>query len=65
MNCIIVDDDFASRNILKELVNLIPNLELIKVCESAIEAVQILKDDPIDLIFLDINMRSIGSSLSI
>lgn len=56
MNCIIVDDDFASRNILKELVNLIPNLELIAVCESAIEAVQVLKDEPIDLIFLDINM---------
>ena len=65
MNCIIVDDDFASRNILKELVNLIPNLELIKVCESAIEAVQILKDEPIDLIFISRNMRSIGSSLSI
>lgn len=56
MNCIIVDDDFASRNIIKELVSLVPNLELIASCESALEAVQVLKDEPIDLIFLDINM---------
>lgn len=56
MNCIIVDDDSSSRDILKELVGLVPALELIKVCESAIEAVQVLKDDPVDLIFLDINM---------
>ncbi len=56
MNCIIVDDDFASRNILKELVGMVPSLELIAQCESAVEAVQVLKDEPIDLIFLDINM---------
>jgi len=56
MNCIIVDDDLASRNILKELVQFVPSLELLAVCESAIEAVQVLKDEPVDLIFLDINM---------
>lgn len=56
MNCIIVDDDFASRSIIKELVTLVPSLELIASCESALEAVQVLKDEPIDLIFLDINM---------
>ena len=56
MNCIIVDDDLVSRNIIKELVSLVPNLELIASCESALEAVQVLKDEPIDLIFLDINM---------
>ncbi|MEO1021637.1 MAG: LytTR family DNA-binding domain-containing protein [Bacteroidota bacterium] len=56
MNCIIVDDDFASRTILKELVQFVPGLELLGVCESAIEAVEVLKDEPVDLIFLDINM---------
>lgn len=56
MNCIIVDDDFASRKILKQMVQLVPSLELLAVCESAVEAVQTLKDEPVDLIFLDINM---------
>jgi DNA-binding LytR/AlgR family response regulator len=56
MNCIIVDDDQASRAIIEELIPLAPNLELIASCESAIEAVKVLKDEPIDLIFLDINM---------
>lgn len=56
MNCLIVDDDFASRSIIKELIPLVPSLELIASCESAMEAVQVLKDEPIDLIFLDINM---------
>lgn len=56
MNCIIVDDDSSSRSILKELTSLVPSLDLIASCESAIEAVQVLKDEPVDLIFLDINM---------
>lgn len=38
------------------MVQLVPSLELLAVCESAVEAVQTLKDEPVDLIFLDINM---------
>lgn len=56
MNCIIVDDESASRTILKELVNFLPSLELIGECDSAMKAAQILKDEPVDLIFLDVDM---------
>ena len=56
MNCIIVDDDELSRNIIEDLVNETEFLTLVKSCESAVEAFNILKDGEIDVAFLDIEM---------
>lgn len=56
MNCIIVDDDFVSREILKELVQLKKDMNLIGVCKSAAEAMQLIDSEAIDLIYLDIDM---------
>lgn len=56
MRCIIVDDDELSRSILEDLVNDTEELELIKSCEDAVEAFKLIKDEHIDLVFLDIEM---------
>lgn len=56
MNCIIVDDEMASRQIINKLCEKTPQLNVVKLCESAFEAVDVLKDEAIDLMFLDIQM---------
>jgi DNA-binding LytR/AlgR family response regulator len=56
MNCIIVDDDEASRNILVQLAKHVDNLKVIKTCSNPIEAINVLKEENIDLLFLDIEM---------
>lgn len=56
MNCIIVDDDEMSRNTLKQLVQRVNFLALTKVCEGAEDAINTLKNERIDLMFLDIEM---------
>ena len=56
MRCIIVDDDELSRNVLEDLVNDTDGLELVSSCENAVDAYKILREEAIDLAFLDIEM---------
>ncbi|NCQ11360.1 MAG: response regulator transcription factor [Bacteroidetes bacterium] len=56
MNCIIVDDDLASRLLIQKLIERSGELHLVKSCESAFEAADVLKSEAIDLLFLDIQM---------
>ncbi len=54
--CIIVDDDIMSLKILEALVAKTDFLELIGAYSSSIEAANVAREQPIDLIFLDIEM---------
>ena len=57
INCMVVDDDKVSRSILGHFINKTDYLLLSHTCESAIEAHNILlKDNDIDILFLDIEM---------
>jgi len=56
MRCIIVDDEPLVRELLEDYMSEIPFLELVKSCKSALEALQILQEKQIDIIFLDIQM---------
>lgn len=56
MKCIIIDDEPLALELLEDFVSKIPNLELVSACSNAIEAVSILQNNKIDLIFLDIEM---------
>ncbi|WP_431167332.1 LytR/AlgR family response regulator transcription factor [Tenacibaculum halocynthiae] len=65
VNCIIIDDEPMAREILVTYITRIPNLYLIKSCSNAIEALNLINDKNIDLLFLDINMPEIsGLSLA-
>lgn len=55
LRCIIVDDDELSRNVVEDLLAE-TDLELIKSCPDAMEAFNVLKEEKIDLIFLDVDM---------
>jgi DNA-binding LytR/AlgR family response regulator len=60
IDCIIVDDEPASREILEQYISDSPNLNLIKTCKNAFEANDIINNQNIKLIFLDINMPKIS-----
>ena len=56
ITCIIVDDEPMALNLVESYVNKTPFLDLKKKCSSAIEAMEFIKETPVDLLFLDIQM---------
>jgi DNA-binding LytR/AlgR family response regulator len=56
MKCLIVDDNKMARMAMKQLVGQVKDLELVEECEDAMQAYHIINKQPIDLIFLDIEM---------
>ncbi len=53
---IVVDDEFLARTLLADYIGRIPQLELVAKCSGATGAVDVLKNESIDLMFLDIQM---------
>jgi len=56
LNTILVDDDEMSTGILKHLIDSVSYINLLKTCRCPLEAVEVLRNDDIDLLFLDIEM---------
>ena len=56
INCIIVDDEQASHDILTKYLSEVETLELVGHCYNVIEATNFLHKNSVDLIFLDIEM---------
>lgn len=52
----IVDDESVAHDIIKKYCSNLPNMQLMQDCYDAIEAIQYLNSNTVDLIFLDINM---------
>lgn len=59
IRCIIIDDEFPARILLKDFVEKVPGLELVGSYSSALEALQPLQSGGVDLMFLDIQMPDI------
>ena len=53
---IIIDDEPIAHDIIKGYCDLLPNMKLAKHCYDALEALEYLREHPVDLIFLDLNM---------
>ncbi|MEP3836888.1 MAG: LytTR family DNA-binding domain-containing protein [Algibacter sp.] len=56
ITCVIVDDEPMALNLVESYVEKTPFLDLKKKCSSAIEAMEFIKNNPVDLLFLDIQM---------
>lgn len=56
LKCIIVDDESLARKLLEANIQQLPFLELVGVCKNPFEAMALLQDQQIDLMFLDIQM---------
>ncbi|MFZ6666181.1 LytR/AlgR family response regulator transcription factor [Peijinzhouia sedimentorum] len=52
----IVDDESIAHDIIKKYCALLPNMQLMQDCYDAIEAIDYLNNNTVDLIFLDLNM---------
>ena len=58
--CLIVDDEPPAHKVLENYISKLSFLELVGNCYDAMEAVSVLHTQPVDLIFLDINMPEIS-----
>ena len=56
MNCIIVDDNEIARATLRQLASRVNDIAIAGECSDAMEAYNLLQEQPIDLILLDIEM---------
>lgn len=56
IKAIIVDDEPLARQVITQYAKEVPGTEIICCCNSALEANRILKEEKVDLMFLDVNM---------
>lgn len=54
--CIIVDDEPLAIKVLKNYIASVPQLKIFSSCKNAFEAIKVLNNEKIDLMFLDIYM---------
>lgn len=59
INCLVVDDEPPALEVLKKYIESIPSLILAGICVNAVEALAIIQQQPIDILFLDIQMPQI------
>ena len=57
--CLAVDDEPLALSILKKYIESVESLELVGSCQNAVQALQLLQQYKVDLIFLDIQMPQI------
>ena len=56
LKCLIVDDEPLAAELIGTHVAKMPEIEVVATCANALEAFSILQREPIDLLFLDIQM---------
>lgn len=56
INCLVVDDEPLARDLLSDYIKDTPRLRQAASCSSALEALEVMKSEQIDLLFLDVNM---------
>lgn len=57
--CIIVDDEPAAHYVLANYIRQNPQLELVHQCYNGVEVMEYLRENKVDLMFLDIDMPEI------
>jgi two-component system, LytTR family, response regulator LytT len=56
LKCLIVDDEPLALDVLENYISRMPSLELVARCDNAMQAISLLNEKPVDLLFTDIEM---------
>ncbi|WP_246859311.1 LytTR family DNA-binding domain-containing protein [Spirosoma sp. KCTC 42546] len=60
LKCIIVDDETMARKALQRLCEQHESLDIVAICENATQALNVLSEHEIDLIWLDVEMPELS-----
>ncbi|MBE0647050.1 MAG: response regulator transcription factor [Bacteroidales bacterium] len=60
IKCLIIDDEPLAQRVIEKYAQDIPFLEVVGKCNQAVEAIEFLHQQQIDLMFLDINMPKLS-----
>jgi len=60
IRCIAIDDEPLALRQIADYIKKTPFLELAGQCESALKAIEVLENTPVDLMFVDINMPDLS-----
>jgi DNA-binding LytR/AlgR family response regulator len=60
VRCLIVDDEPIAQDILESYIGKVEGLELVGKCNNAMEAINLLRQEKVDLMFLDIQMPGLS-----
>jgi two-component system, LytTR family, response regulator len=56
IRCIAIDDEPLALELLEDNISKVPYLQLVAACDNAMDAMRIMEQQQVDLIFLDIQM---------
>ncbi|MFL9482795.1 LytR/AlgR family response regulator transcription factor [Chitinophagaceae bacterium LWZ2-11] len=62
IQCLIVDDEPPAREIIRRYIEEIPMLQFIGECSNAVQAMGVLQQQKVDLMFLDIRMPQLNGN---
>jgi len=56
LRCIAIDDEELALELLEDNIKKVPYLQLVASCSNAFEAMKVFQEQPVDLVFTDIQM---------
>ncbi len=59
LKCVAIDDEPLALELIKNYVSRFPSLQLLQIFEDAVSGAEYLRNNPVDLLFVDINMPDI------
>jgi DNA-binding LytR/AlgR family response regulator len=60
VKCLIVDDEPIAVQVIQNYLEKLETFEILKICNNALTAFEYLQSNPVDLVFLDIQMPKIS-----
>jgi DNA-binding LytR/AlgR family response regulator len=60
LRCIAIDDEELALELLEDNIRKVPYLQLVASCSDPLEAIRVLQEQQVDLVFLDIQMPGLS-----